>query len=147
MTPAPNTAAAFGAAAGQWNSVSSTSGVSFDVAPPGQTSDIQVQLTSDSTGTTGGCASYSAGTGRVAYGETFLQAVQSISAGITIFAHELGHALGLNDAGLNPTPPSIMIIPRMADHLHVRLPKSQLQAYSPATLPVFTLVWFMAEPR
>lgn len=105
-TPDASTLTSVNAAVGQWNGQSSTTGVEFDLAPAGQdpsVADIQFQLQSNET-KTGGCAAYSPNTARVYYGPTFQQS----TAGSTIIAHELGHALGLNDAGTNPNPPSIM---------------------------------------
>jgi hypothetical protein len=111
MTPDANTLAAFNSAISQWNGVKATTGVQFDALPtgqPGTSADIQVQLTTDAGGNTGGCAAYKPDTGRIYYGETFLQADQSTPIGATILMHELGHSLGLNDGGTNPNPPSIM---------------------------------------
>lgn len=68
---------------------------------------MQIQLTTDSSGNTGGCASYSSVTGRIYYGATFQQAANN-GNGTTIMSHELGHSLGLADGGTSPNPPSIM---------------------------------------
>lgn len=114
-TPDPNVAAAFNNAVGQWNALKGTSKVEFDPLPDGQSvPDIQIRFTSDKAldgvgaQVTGGCASYRPATGRIAFGETFLQAAQSTTTGAVILAHELGHALGLDEGGPNPNPPSIM---------------------------------------
>lgn len=117
MTPDANTLAAFNSAISQWNGVKATTGVQFDPLPtgqPGNSADIQVQLTTDASGSTGGCAAYQTDTNRIYYGETFMQAAQSTSIGATILMHELGHSLGLDDGGTNPSPPSIMNNPSNA---------------------------------
>lgn len=89
----------------EWNALSSVTHVQFDAAPAGQAAGVKFQVSTDSQA--GDCAEYSSAYGAVYYGPTFLQAVASGSA-TTIFAHELGHALGLADGGTNPNPPSIM---------------------------------------
>jgi hypothetical protein len=108
VAPDANTSTAFGNAIAAWNASSATTGVQFSPAPPGQQADLQIQLTTDDSGNTGGCAAYNSNTGRIYIGETFAQAVQSTSVGTTIISHELGHVLGLADGGTNPNPPSIM---------------------------------------
>ena len=130
-TPDPNVATAFSAAVSAWNGYSSTTGVQFSIAPPGDMGDVQVQLSTDASGGTGGCAAYTPATSRLKYGETFMQAVQSVATGTLIFTHELGHALGLADGGFTPSPPSIMNNPSNnapANCITPQVQTSQLQA-------------------
>ncbi len=142
MTPDPNVAAAFAAAATEWNNLSSSAGVHLDPLPNGQTlADIQIQLTTDASGNPGGCAAYSADTSRIYYGETFLQAVQTVSTGTTILAHELGHAFGLADGGTNPNPPSIMNNPSNSlpgGCTSPVVPTTSVQSNDAATIPACT---------
>jgi len=117
VTPDPTVAAAMASAAAEWNGQKGTSNIELDPLPAGQavsSANIQVKATTDASGATGGCAAYSPSTSRISYGQTFLQAAQSLSVGTTILAHELGHALGLADGGTNPSPPSIMNNPSNA---------------------------------
>lgn len=93
---------------GQWNGRSGTTGVVFEPAPPGSTSaDLEFQPDASQIG---GCAAYTPRTDRVYYDpNAFLRAAQDrpdYAAGIA--AHELGHFLGLDEAGDSPSPPSIM---------------------------------------
>lgn len=98
----------------EWNKLSPTSGVKFDPPPAGTAPDILVRLVDDAQGKSGGCAAYQFATGTINFGQTFLQAARSNSTGTTIFVHELGHAMGLDDAGPNPLTPTIMNNPSNA---------------------------------
>jgi len=116
MTPDTNVAAAFAAATQEWNGFTSTTNVAFNPLAtqlPVSSANIQIQLTSN-TQNNGGCASYNPSTSRLYYGSTFQSAASSLSTGTLILAHELGHSLGLDDAGTNPSPPSIMNNPSNA---------------------------------
>jgi hypothetical protein len=103
----PATTTAVVAAINEWNAFSSTTKVTFDFAPAGTSPDIQVKPSSD-TADTGGCAAFKPSLGRLYYSPTFVTAAAKPNIGQLIVAHELGHALGLADAGVAPSPPSIM---------------------------------------
>jgi hypothetical protein len=108
-------ASAANAAISEWNAFSSTTGVEFDPQPSNQSASLaNIQFQSSTDSAAGGCAKYTYGTARIYYGPTFLQAVQVVSTGTTILAHELGHAQGLDEGGTNPSPPSIMNNPSNA---------------------------------
>jgi hypothetical protein len=107
MTPDAATASAVMSAIGEWDNYKSTTLVQIDSAPTGAPANIEIQQTTDASGNAGGCAAYKGTTGRIYYGENFLQAVRN-GHGSQIIAHEFGHALGLADGGTNPQPPSVM---------------------------------------
>lgn len=114
MTPTATVGSSAANALSEWNAFSSTTGVQFDPLPSNQaasTADLQFQSTTDTSA--GGCAAFSAGPNRIYYGSTFLS-ISNVSTGTTIFAHELGHQLGLADGGTNPSPTSIMNNPSNA---------------------------------
>lgn len=95
-------------AIGQWNAVSSTTRVTFDPAQPPASGNIEFKQ-SDDTNETGLCAAFRPATGRVYYGPGWQQRAQnSQAAGATVIAHELGHYLGLDEAGTTPSQPTIM---------------------------------------
>ncbi|HYX71187.1 MAG TPA: M57 family metalloprotease, partial [Nitrososphaera sp.] len=86
----------------QWNGGSASTKVQFDLAPAGTSSDLEFKPSNDPS-QTGGCAGYLSTTGRVYYSPEWQQRAQnSAAAGATVIAHELGHFLGLADAGTNP---------------------------------------------
>jgi hypothetical protein len=92
----------------QWNGVSGATKVVFEAAVPGALPDLEFK-SSDSANKTGGCAGYRQATDRVYYSPGFQQAAQaSTSAGATMIAHEIGHFLGMDEAGSNPSTPTIM---------------------------------------
>ncbi len=96
------------AAFAQWNGMSSTTKVVFEPVPAGGSPDIQFKP-SDDPAKTNGCAGYSPGTDRIYFSPGLDQAAQaSTSAGATMIAHEVGHFLGLDEAGTNPSSPTIM---------------------------------------
>jgi hypothetical protein len=95
-------------AIGQWNALKSSTGVVFDPAPAGRSGDLEFTPSTD-TDLTGGCAGYDPGTKRVNYSPEWEQrANSSFDRGATVIAHEIGHVLGLDDAGTNPPNPTIM---------------------------------------
>jgi hypothetical protein len=92
----------------QWNNVSGSTTVAFSEASPGTFSDLEFKP-STNTNETGGCAGYGHAAGRVYYSPEWEQRAQnSATAGATVIAHEIGHYLGLAEAGVNPSPPTIM---------------------------------------
>lgn len=92
----------------QWNSQSNSTRVVFEQAQPGQFGDLDF-TPSDNTDNTGGCAGYNPDTARVYYSPAWQQRAQtSASSGATVIAHEIGHYLGLDEAGINPSQPTIM---------------------------------------
>lgn len=74
--------------------------------------DIQVQLTDDAQADQ--CAALENDNARLYYGPSMQNLIASSVAGhdlrlpTAIFAHEIGHGLGLDDAGPSPNPPTIM---------------------------------------
>ena len=96
----------------QWNNKSGTTKVVFDLAPQGSSGDLEFKASTNSADT-GGCAGYKSATGRVYYSpEWETRAFNSESAGATVIAHELGHYLALDEAGTNPSTPTIMNNPQ-----------------------------------
>ena len=94
-------------ALGQWNSKSGSTGVVFDPAPAGSFGDVEFKRSTDPADT-GGCAAYRPATSRVYYSAEWETRAANVAAGATVIAHELGHFLGLNEAGVNPANPTIM---------------------------------------
>ena len=99
--------AAFDNAIGQWNSKSGSTGVFFDPAPAGSSGDVEFKRSTDPADT-GGCAAYRPATTRVYYGAEWETRAANVTDGATVIAHELGHFLGLDEAGVNPANPTIM---------------------------------------
>jgi hypothetical protein len=96
------------AAFAQWNGMSNTTKVVFEPVPVGGSPDIQFKP-SENEAKTKGCAGYSPDSDRIYFSPGLDQAAQfSTSAGATIIAHEIGHFLGLDEAGTNPSSPTIM---------------------------------------
>ncbi len=107
-TPDSVTSTAITSALSEWNAFKATTNVQFDFAPPGVSPDIQLLPSSDAT-KTGGCAAFQPSTSRLYYAPQFLaSATSNPDNGRLIFSHELGHSLGLADAGTSPTKPTIM---------------------------------------
>lgn len=105
----------------QWNNKSDTTKVFFDPAPPGVLGDIEFKSSRD-VRETGGCAGYKPDTSRVYYSPDWeKRAANSESAGATVIAHELGHYLGLKDAGTNPPAPTIMNNPILVEGINTCL--------------------------
>jgi hypothetical protein len=128
----PNTSkAAIENAIGQWNTKSSSTGVIFDPAPAGSFADLEFKR-SDNPDDTGGCAAYRPASARVFYGADWETRAANTAAGATVIAHELGHYLGLNEAGTNPPNPTIMnnpvVIPGQNTCLNGTVPTTTVQA-------------------
>ena len=98
---------AFLAAINDWNSKSGTTRVVFEPAPPGTAGDIQF---TPNPNLSDPCAAYSPTTERIYYNPSgFTEAAEArpyYAAGV--IAHELGHFLGLYEAGVDPATPTIM---------------------------------------
>jgi hypothetical protein len=98
---------AFDKAIGQWNSKSGSTGVFFDPAPAGSSGDVEFKRSTEPADT-GGCAAYRPATSRVYYGAEWETRAANVTDGAAVIAHELGHFLGLDEAGVNPANPTIM---------------------------------------
>ncbi|MGZ8845613.1 MAG: hypothetical protein ACXW3C_04035, partial [Pyrinomonadaceae bacterium] len=96
---------------GQWNALTGTTKVVFEEAQPGATGFIEFQQ-SDDPSNNGGCAAFRKSSDRVFFSSGFASGagqnlLNQMSAAV-IIAHELGHFLGLGEAGLDPATPTIM---------------------------------------
>jgi hypothetical protein len=128
----PNTTkSAIENAIGQWNSKSGSTGVVFDPAPAGTSGDLEFKR-SDNSDDTGGCAAYRPASARVFYGADWETRAANAAAGATVIAHELGHYLGLGEAGENPSNPTIMnnpvVIPGQNTCINGTVPTTTVQA-------------------
>jgi hypothetical protein len=91
-----------------WNAGSPTTGVQFDVAKPGDTVNVPIELSSDQSAT-GGCIAINPTTGKMAYSSDWTQlASNDPKTAQGSIDHELGHYVGLADAGVHPSPATIM---------------------------------------
>jgi len=91
----------------QWNGQGSTSGFVFEAAAAGVTGDVEFMPSTNQT-ETGGCAAYKPSSQRILYSHDWEQRATIEADGATVIAHEIGHYLGLDDAGTNPSTPTIM---------------------------------------
>ena len=104
---------AIGLALGQWNGFSSSTKVKFDLAPSGTAGDL-VFSPSDDTTLTAGCIAHDSLTHVINYSQAWsARAANSFNAGAAFAAHEIGHFLGLDEAGENPSSPTIMNNPHV----------------------------------
>ena len=115
----------------QWNNKSGTTKVVFEPAAPGAFGDLEFKP-STNVNDTGGCAGYSPTTGRVYYSPDWeTRAANSESGGATVIAHELGHYLGLDEAGSNPNTPTIMnnpvVVPGVNTCINGTVPTTTVQ--------------------
>ena len=118
-------------AIGQWNAQSSSTGVVFDLAQPGAHVDREFNPNNDAS-VTGLCAAYEPSSARVHYNSAWGQrANNDFSAGATVMAHEIGHYLGLDDAGVTPPSPTIMNNPSSARTLLVRTRPCRQRQFCP----------------
>ena len=127
MTPPdPAVKAAFEMAIAQWNAMSATTKVVIEPAPPGATNAFLQFRSTDNVNKTGGCAGYHSGSDRVYYAPEFAQrcSQRGAASGATVIAHELGHFLGLDEAGTNPNPPTIMNNPVVMNCVNGDVPTS-----------------------
>ncbi len=98
-------ATAVASAVDMWNQMSPTTGVRLELAPPGSKADLPIQVdTSPGQKATQGCAAYDPTRVVLLYGAGW----QTSFTPAAIMAHELGHFMGLDDAGSYPVPPTIM---------------------------------------
>ena len=108
--------AAIQTAIAEWNNLSSSTKVKFDEAGTGASPDFDF-APSDDPNLTGGCAGYDHRLERVDYSSAWTQrAKASPDAGATVIAHELGHFLGLDEAGVNPAQSTIMNNPEVGQN-------------------------------
>lgn len=100
-------------AIGQWNGFSSSTKVKFDPAPAGSTGDLVFSPSND-TSLTAGCIAHNSLDHHINYSQAWSQRADgSLSAGASFAAHEIGHFLGLDEAGENPSSPTIMNNPHV----------------------------------
>jgi hypothetical protein len=110
-------------AIGQWNSKSSATGVFLEEA---SSSDIEFKLSSDNADH-GGCAAFRLSSGRVFYSAAWeTRANNSEADGATVMAHEIGHYLALDDAGVNPVIPTIMNNPSSSNCVTATVPTTSV---------------------
>lgn len=108
ITPDASMTAAMDQAAGRWNTRTGTTNVVFEAAGPNDYADLIVIPTSDQNKNLG-CAAVDPLFGYIYYDPALVTAAQAnVADAGTVLAHELGHFLGLGDAGVNPNPPTIM---------------------------------------
>jgi hypothetical protein len=82
--------------------------VVFEAAPANTSATIQFKPSADPA-ETGLCAAYRPSVDRIFYNAGLEQrSTNNSDDGATVFAHELGHVLGLDEAGTNPTNATIM---------------------------------------
>ena len=109
-----NSQTAISIAIGQWNSFSSSTKVKFELAPSGSAGDLQFSP-SDNTGLTSGCIAHDSSTHTINYSQAWSERADNLSAGAAFAAHEIGHFLGLDEAGENPTTATIMNNPHVGN--------------------------------
>ena len=100
----PTDAFIFRSSFNDWNSHSGTTGVNFQEIKSNQPipADIIIEHTSNPTLTS--CAAFWHYDNRLYYADAW----QGSTGAQAIIEHEIGHYLGLDDAGIAPNPPSIM---------------------------------------
>ncbi|MCU1265870.1 MAG: hypothetical protein JWM21_2188 [Acidobacteria bacterium] len=92
----------------QWNALTSTTHVVFEPPSANSSATIEFKPTTNPDDT-GLCAAYHPSNDRVFYNLGFVQRAQnSVADAATVFAHELGHFLGMDEAGTNPSQATIM---------------------------------------
>jgi hypothetical protein len=92
----------------QWNNFTSTTHVVFEPAAANTSATIQFKPSADPD-LTGLCAAYNPNDDRIHYNSGMeARAQSSVDDGAVVFAHELGHVLGLDEAGTNPANATIM---------------------------------------
>lgn len=102
-----NSQTAISIAIGQWNSLSSSTKVKFELAPSGSAGDLQFSPSNDQS-LTAGCIAHNSLTQTINYNQAWSERANNLSAGAAFAAHEIGHFLGLGEAGENPSSPTIM---------------------------------------
>ncbi len=108
ITPDAAMRSAMDQGADRWNTRTGTTNVVFEPAGPNDYADIIVIPSSDPN-KSGGCGGMDTLFGYLYYDPALVTAAQSsVANAATVIAHELGHYLGLPDAGVNPNPPTIM---------------------------------------
>ena len=127
-----NSQVAIGLAIGQWNNFSSSTKVKFDLAPSGTAGDLKFSP-SDNTSLTAGCIAHNARTQTINYSQAWSQRADgSFNAGAAFVAHEIGHYLGLGEAGENPSSPTIMnnphVDPNSTTCQNATMPTNSVQA-------------------
>lgn len=125
-----NSQTAISMAIGQWNSFSSSTKVKFELAPSGSAGDLQFSP-SDDTRLTFGCIAHDSSTHTVNYSQAWSERADNLSAGAAFVAHEIGHFLGLGEAGENPATATIMNNPQRDENTtcqNATMPTNSVQA-------------------
>ena len=108
-----NDKTAFALAIGQWNGVTSTTKVKLDEASSGSAGDLVFSPSTD-TSLTSGCIAHNSLNHHINYSTAWSERADgSLGAGASFAAHEIGHFLGLDEAGENPSTPTIMNNPHV----------------------------------
>ncbi len=108
----------------QWNDKSGATGVVFELAGPQDNVDLEFKPSTNNDDHNG-CAGFKPAAGRVYYSPAWeTRASNDVAHGATPMAHELGHYLGLDEAGENPMTPSIMNNPTSANCVTSTVPTS-----------------------
>lgn len=95
-------------AIGQWNAFTSSTHVKFEPASNGAIPDLEFKQTDD-TSKNGECAAYQWRDARVFFSAGWQARADANPAnGATVIAHEIGHYLGLDEAGVAPSQATIM---------------------------------------
>jgi len=125
-----NAKLAISMAISQWNSVSSSTKVKFEEAASGSAGDLVFSPSND-TSLTAGCIAHNSFDHHINYSQAWSERADNPNAGAAFVAHEMGHFLGLDEAGENPSSPTIMNNPHVGPDTtcqNATMPTNSVQA-------------------